>query len=1471
VKKLLVLCVFLALGAACAARTITVDDDGPADFNTIQAAIDDSANGDTVVIYSGIYTGDGNRDIDYGGRAITVRSTDPNDPDVVAGTIIDCNGSEDEPHRGFYFRNYGNSDSVIAGLTIRNGYATRDGGGAISCRQSSPSIINCTIIRNSCDSSNPRYFGGGGFCSVDGSPTLTGCVFIYNTSLYGGGVYDGGTARLVNCTFIANSAENGGALYNREDANLTDCIFIDNSAYSGGAIYNEGDANLTNCVFVANSAIEYGGALRSDNSATTLLNCTFIDNEAQYGSALSGGYEITNCILRNDANDVAIIDIEGAVTYSNIQGGWEGVGNIDVDPNFAFDGEYHLMGGSACIDAGTNEPNGVLPAADIDGEERPLDGDNDANATADMGAHEYNQQGPGIAVSGRYLSFCGTPGAARTESQTLQLRNCGGGTLNWSIHGPGWLRAEPASGTSAGEIVEIDIWAKLGGLAVGNYEGVIRITDPNAANSGQEIYISLRFTRELHVPQEYPTIREAITEALDYDTVIVSPGTHTEGEYWFPISFHGKAITVRSTAPSDPCVVAATIVDCQGSECGFSFSNGEGPDSVLDGLTIINGYSSGVGAIFCYQASPTIRNCVIKDCWAGRGAAIYCEDAAPTIINCTFNGNLADYHGIIYGSEGPIVNCTITGNIALGFGLIDDDPPFPWPPPSPWPPIPPWPDWIWPLPYDDYAAYETIEPETVQSSQTITDTQQSDLTAINSGLLAADIWDIWDPWEPPSPRYGGVLSNCSGSIINCVIKGNMGHGLEYCDGSVINCYIGTNEAAGLYVCDANIINCTIAYNRDGGIMGCDPNEITLTNTIIWGNAGGSLQNYCEPNDVNYCCIQGWDGSLGGTGNFDADPMLTPDGHLRIDSPCINAGDPNADYSDQTDIDGERRVAYGRADIGCDEYIDVDGDGLPNWWEQKYTNSHNQARPYTDPDSDGYRNLAEYQFYSSDPTDPAKTYHVDANQADDSNDGSLWETAKRTIQAGINAASNSDTVVVAPGIYSGDDNNDIDFGGRIITLRSEEPDNADIVEATIIDCNGGRGFYFRTGESALAMVRGFTIMNGYADYGGAIRCYWASPTIKSCNIIDNTAEYGGGAIDCTHSEAVIIDCNVTDNSADSGGGISCFDGKAEIVNSNVSYNLALVDGGAIFCEDGNAVIRDCRLVGNNAQEDGGAICSVSGSPIISGCDIRQNIAQEYGGGIACDRQYDDSMLTSSIITGNRAGIRGGAICEWSGSIVNCTVAGNHAPTDGSIYRCLGLVSNCIVWENRPENATSRGSSYCCVQGGSPGLGSIDCDPCFVEAGYWDSNGTAGDDGDDFWVDGDYHLKSEGWRWDVGRGMWIWDDVTSRCIDAGNPGSGLGSEPLAVAADPGNQWGQNLRINIGAYGGTSEASMGPYEWALLCDTGNDGITDFDDLSYFTDYWLTSASERACDFDRNGIVDGIDFARLGQEWLKQTTWRQ
>jgi len=176
----------------------------------------------------------------------------------------------------------------------------------------------------------------------------------------------------------------------------------------------------------------------------------------------------------------------------------------------------------------------------------------------------------------------------------------------------------------------------------------------------------------------------------------------------------------------------------------------------------------------------------------------------------------------------------------------------------------------------------------------------------------------------------------------------------------------------------------------------------------------------------------------------------------------------------------------------------------------------------------------------------------------------------------------------------------------------------------------------------------------------------------------------------------------------------------------------------------------------------------------------------------------------------------------------------------------------------------------IQGLTGGIGNIAVDPCFVSPGTWTVSpyySTAGR-----WLDGDYHLKSAGWRWTpfMTHGThWVWDGPTSQCIDAGNPADALSDEIVAVANDPIGQWGRNVRINMGAYGGTREASMAPHQWARLTDINNDGVVNLGDFSYLGRSLNATSSRHPADATRDGQVDYADLMLMADEWLQPTTW--
>ena len=148
-KNIAVVFVSLLMVTICRADIIIVKDDGSGSYPTIQAAINAGSNGDIIELQPGIYSGRGNRDIDFDGKAITVRSINPSDFNIVAATVIDCNGTEDEYHRGFYFYNNEGPESAVKGVKIIRGYA--EYGGAIYCDgDCSPTIINCIIKSKYC-------------------------------------------------------------------------------------------------------------------------------------------------------------------------------------------------------------------------------------------------------------------------------------------------------------------------------------------------------------------------------------------------------------------------------------------------------------------------------------------------------------------------------------------------------------------------------------------------------------------------------------------------------------------------------------------------------------------------------------------------------------------------------------------------------------------------------------------------------------------------------------------------------------------------------------------------------------------------------------------------------------------------------------------------------------------------------------------------------------------------------------------------------------------------------------------------------------------------------------------------------------------------------------------------------------------------------------------------------------------------
>jgi len=386
---ILITLVFL-LSSPISAATIHV----PADQPTIQAGVDTAQEGDIVLVALGTY----NETIDFGGKNIILQSVSGADVTIIDGNE---NGSV------MSFTSGERKDAVLDGFTITNGSGTDVGdysyGGGIYCVGASPTIRNCTFFENKCS------LGGGIYALAESEPTVSNCIFRKNVALDGGGIHFRDSPGTVeNCWFRGNTATTGNGIRCWDsDAVITNCSIsngigdaiscqgcsptisnctIQNNlcGLRGAICCDYAGPVLTNCLITGNVGNNMGGGISCFGSAPLIINCTISGNSADYGGGIwcrdFSSPTIVNSILWGNTalegpeiwvgDSIWPVNFPSSLTvrFSDVQGGETAVhiedycelhwleGNIDADPLFAGAGDFRIIPGSPCVDAGDPDP-----------------------------------------------------------------------------------------------------------------------------------------------------------------------------------------------------------------------------------------------------------------------------------------------------------------------------------------------------------------------------------------------------------------------------------------------------------------------------------------------------------------------------------------------------------------------------------------------------------------------------------------------------------------------------------------------------------------------------------------------------------------------------------------------------------------------------------------------------------------------------------------------------------------------------------------------------------------------------------------------------------------------------------------------------------------------------------------------------------------------------------------------------------
>ena len=1356
------LCV-LGLTASAATRYVDLNNSTPTApytnwataATTIQAAVDAAAAGDEIVVTNGTYATGGKAV--YGtmtnrvviDKAVTVRSVNgPLATSIAGQPAPGTTGNGDGAIRCVYLV----ANAVLSGFTLTNGHTHADGdysgeqsGGGAWCG-SSGVLTNCTLTANS------AYYGGGAYrgtlnnCTLTGNSahygggasesTLNNCTLTANSAYYGGGACEG---TLNNCTLTANSAEFGGGAYvgtlnnctltansatgeggGASGGTLNNCTLTGNSAswYGGGAsggtlnncTLTANSANtgggayvgaLNNCTLTANSANTGGGAYvgtlynctLTGNSASrdgggtsgsTLNNCTLTGNSAAYGSGggayrgtltnctLTGnsawrdgggasGSTLNNCIVYYNTANIGANYFDATFAYSCTAPLPAGPGNIDADPLLA--SATHLSAQSPCIGRGSAT---YARGFDIDGEpwrDPPC-----------MGADQFVD---GAATGALTVTIA----AAYTNVAT-------GFALSFEAQLHGHLAANVWD-FGDGVVVSNLPYASHAWAEAGVYQ--VRLTGYNDSHpEGVSATVLVRVdAREVYYVNGansspvYPYARwagaaAAIQEAIDAGTqigrlVLVSDGVYASG---------GRAVigtmtnrVVLSEGVEVRSVNGPLVTSIAGQPAPGTTNNGDGAircvyvgkNAMLSGFTLTNGHTL-----------TWAQNRGWDDKELSGGGA-WCESGG-VLTNCTLTGNSAWNGG--GASGGTLNNCTLTGNSATERG--------------------------------GGASECTLNNCTVTANSAEYGGGASGGTLNNCTLTAN--WADGDPYWGGGcggGASGGTLNHCTltgnsawecgggaswGTLNNCTLTANQarnGGGASW--GTLNNCTLSSNSAAhyGGGACGGTLNNCTLTANSAGGGGGAagdseGERKVTLNNCTLRGNSakyGGGVFG----GTLNNCTLTANSAESGG-GAADGPPSWSWSGWWRCTlnhctltvnsaeygggasgstlNNCIvyyNTANIGANYSGSTfAYSCTTPLPSGPGNIDADPllasatHLSAQSPCIGRGSPEYTTGVDIDGEPWLDPPC-----MGADQFMAGPSTGPL-TVTIVAAYTNVASGFAVSFVAHSTGPISASTWDLGDGVVLTNLPYAS--RAWAEPGVYPVRLTGYNDSHPEGVSATVLVRVDAREVYYANGANASPVYP-------YTSWAGAAAAIQeaidAGTQIGRLVLVsDGVYASGGRAVFGTMTNRVVLSEGVEVRSAN-GPLVTSIAGQPAPGTTNNG-------NGAIRCVyvGKNAVLSGftlsnghTRTVGDSytEQSGGGAWCESSGA--LTNCTLTVNSASLYGGGAF------GGTLNNCTLTVNSAEYGGGA---YMGTLNNCTLTANSAESGGGVYE--STLNNCTLTAN-----------------------------------------------------------------------------------------------------------------------------------------------------------------------------------------------